>query len=643
MFISPSLLSYLQLKVHQRKAVWRAIAAKVRALGVSNRRHTHCHKRWDDISRLAKQVAEMKLGMVPRTGRVARRTMTPLMARILAVTYPDLDARLKGLQQQDSDDSEDTTAEHDPESGGETSTTAAAEQGETEQSDTDHTSATEGDRSMHEESVAETQSTTSSDGRGDESLLAATGDGDSAAASDYQRPLPSLPSTSSGAGRIRVTKRGRVTFTHGTAAPAPVPPAALSAECVELLRQLCVGQTALLNAFSAHDYKIGQVLAFMEGIHSDVGGLHRTLLSLSGTVTSALQHAPFAAQVPVTSTQSVATSDDSEHLGHTSSKRYNTRSTAQTQSKQSRPQTPSPKKGRDPPICTDKVKSQKSKARRTLCQTSGSHAAEPSPDIDSAMPTEDVWDVMTTPGVNTGTHPPTTSTPEQSTSRQVEGSPVVTSPVIVAKKGSVVAIPGKKGQEGSVVAIPGKKGQEGSVVAIPGKKIQEGSVVAIPEDQIAAILAAPSLLSDTPLLGKTSVREEWEKLSNLKKKQVRIALHGALMSEYYTSGASPASLLVRIEPRIFLDDKKFRLDWSYIANKCTRDWLILIISTAQRLSEDLLKEILDLEESIKRDNTLTNAKDHLSKIQDDISEYKTYMINQKIKGLQRNLQRYTHE
>ncbi|XP_078518853.1 uncharacterized protein LOC144784028 [Lissotriton helveticus] len=413
MFISPSLLSYLQLKVHQRKAVWRAIAAKVRALGVSNRRHTHCHKRWDDISRLAKQVAEMNLGMVPRTGRVARRTMTPLMARILAVTYPDLDARLKGLQQQDRDDSEDTTAEHDPESGGETSTTAAAEQGETEQSDTDHTSADEGDRSMHEESVAETQSTTSSDGRGDESLLAATGDGDSAAASDYQRPLPTLPSTSSGAGRIRVTKRGRVTFTHGTAAPAPVPPAALSAECVELLRQLCVGQTALLNAFSAHDYKIGQVLAFMEGIHSDVGGLHRTLLSLSGTVTSALQHAPFAAQVPVTSTQSVATSDDSEHLGHTSSKRYNTRSTAQTQSKQSRPQTPSPKKGRDPPICTDKVKSQKSKARRALCQTSGSHAAEPSPDIDSAMPTEDVWDVMTTPGENTGTHPPTTSTPEQ--------------------------------------------------------------------------------------------------------------------------------------------------------------------------------------------------------------------------------------
>ncbi|XP_078537652.1 uncharacterized protein LOC144823205 [Lissotriton helveticus] len=493
MFISPSLLSYLQLKVHQRKAVWRAIAAKVRALGVSNRRHTHCHKRWDDISRLAKQVAEMKLGMVPRTGRVARRTMTPLMARILAVTYPDLDARLKGLQQQDSDDSEDTTAEHDPESGGETSTTAAAEQGETEQSDTDHTSATEGDRSMHEESVAETQSTTSSDGRGDESLLAATGDRDSAAASDYQRPLPSLPSTSSGAGRIRVTKRGRVTFTHGTAAPAPVPPAALSAECVELLRQLCVGQTALLNAFSAHDYKIGQVLAFMEGIHSDVGGLHRTLLSLSGTVTSALQHAPFAAQVPVTSTQSVATSDDSEHLGHTSSKRYNTRSTAQTQSKQSRPQTPSPKKGRDPPICTDKVKSQKSKARRTLCQTSGSHAAEPSPDIDSAMPTEDVWDVMTTPGVNTGTHPPTTSTPEQSTSRQVEGSPVVTSPVIVAKKGSVVAIPGKKGQEGSVVAIPGKKGQEGSVVAIPGKKGQEGSVVAIPgkKGQEGSVVAIP--------------------------------------------------------------------------------------------------------------------------------------------------------
>ncbi|XP_078508451.1 uncharacterized protein LOC144768549 [Lissotriton helveticus] len=147
-----------QLKVQQRKDVWRAIAAKVRALQVSNQRRTHCHKRWDDISRLAKDVAEMTLGLLPRTGRSARCSMTPLMGRILAVIPPELDAHLKEHRQQGRDTPVDTEGQEPDISGGETSTTAAQEP-----SDTDVTSASEGGPSMQEESLPETQSTKSSD------------------------------------------------------------------------------------------------------------------------------------------------------------------------------------------------------------------------------------------------------------------------------------------------------------------------------------------------------------------------------------------------------------------------------------------------------------------------------------------------
>ncbi|XP_078518458.1 uncharacterized protein LOC144783266 [Lissotriton helveticus] len=427
----------------------------------------------------------MTLGMLPRTGRLARRSMTPLMDRILAVTHPDLDACLKEHRKQGRADSQGTTEEQEPETSfGEISRRAAAEA-----SDTEPTSAFEGDRSMQEESVAETQSGTSSNASGDASMLAGTGDGESASSSTTQRPLPSLPSTSSGAACICVTKRGRVTFTPGIA--APVPPAALTAECVELLRQLCVGQTALLNAFSDHDKKLGQVVAYMEGIHSDVVGLHRTVQALSSTVTSALQqaHAHLPAQVPLSTPQSVATSDVSDHGSPASPKRYSTRSTQQTQAKHSRPQTPSPQKSRATPECPDKRQSGKTKARRATRQTSGSHVAEASPAKDSpvtetthrpthavSVPTEEVLNIRGTPRKSTGTHPPTTSTSIPSPSKQLEEGTVETPPEKKAKEGTVGGTAGKKAKEGTVGGTPEKKPKEGTVGGTAGKKAKEGTV-----------------------------------------------------------------------------------------------------------------------------------------------------------------------
>ncbi|KAJ1156180.1 hypothetical protein NDU88_008904 [Pleurodeles waltl] len=89
-----------QVSAHQKKDIWRAIAKDVRTLGVYHRRSTHCRKRWEDIRRWSKKTAEAQLGMASQCGRGARRTMTPLMFRILTVAYPDLGGRLMASQQQ---------------------------------------------------------------------------------------------------------------------------------------------------------------------------------------------------------------------------------------------------------------------------------------------------------------------------------------------------------------------------------------------------------------------------------------------------------------------------------------------------------------------------------------------------------------
>ncbi|KAJ1199075.1 hypothetical protein NDU88_002913 [Pleurodeles waltl] len=88
-----------QVSAHQKKDIWRAITKEVQTLGVYHRRSTHCRKRWEDIRCWSKKTAEAQLGMASQRGRGARRTMTPLMFRILAVAYPELDRCLRASQQ----------------------------------------------------------------------------------------------------------------------------------------------------------------------------------------------------------------------------------------------------------------------------------------------------------------------------------------------------------------------------------------------------------------------------------------------------------------------------------------------------------------------------------------------------------------
>ncbi|KAJ1189415.1 hypothetical protein NDU88_006160 [Pleurodeles waltl] len=56
---------------------------------------THCRKRCEDIQRWSRKTAEAQLGMASQRRRGASRHLTPLMSRILAVAYPDLEGRVQ--------------------------------------------------------------------------------------------------------------------------------------------------------------------------------------------------------------------------------------------------------------------------------------------------------------------------------------------------------------------------------------------------------------------------------------------------------------------------------------------------------------------------------------------------------------------
>lgn len=57
--------------------------------------------------------------------------------------------------------------------------------------------------------------------------------------------------------------------------------------------------------------------------------------------------------------------------------------------------------------------------------------------------------------------------------------------------------------------------------------------------------------------------------------------------------------------------------------------MVLTIEMAQRLSKQQLKEIQSLEQEINDDQSITDVKALLSKIEKEIAEFKDFTINQK--------------
>ncbi|KAJ1094124.1 hypothetical protein NDU88_007208 [Pleurodeles waltl] len=223
---------------------------------------THCRKRWEDIRRCSKKTAEAQLGMASQRGRGARRTMTPLMFRILAVAYPELDGHLRTSQQTQGASSGGGTVA--PEHEGAASHMAM----EGHNTDSECTSGTEGEGSFTSATGSPT-SDTDSFADGSSPVVAApsvrpTSTG-TAATSPTSTALPAAPQRSP---RARSPRKVGITFAPGTSGPAPVTPAALSEEAIDLLRSLTFEQSTIINAIQGVERELQHGNAFLEGIHS---------------------------------------------------------------------------------------------------------------------------------------------------------------------------------------------------------------------------------------------------------------------------------------------------------------------------------------------------------------------------------------
>ncbi|KAJ1109637.1 hypothetical protein NDU88_006997 [Pleurodeles waltl] len=163
------------------------------------------------------------------------------------------------------------------------------------------------------------------------------------------------------------------------------------------------------------------------------------------------------------------------------------------------------------------------------------------------------------------------------------------------------------------------------------------------DSMVQAILQTPSILGDESSGPSCGTKEDWTKLSALKKELIKTVLHGTIMTEYLRANISPNGLIVTNVPRIFLQDLQFRLDWSQISWKCTRDWLILIINTSKRLADSITIQISITEAAMKTTVQLAQFKSRLTEINTELNETKEYLTRQKINKLQKDTKRFNRE
>lgn len=136
---------------------------------------------------------------------------------------------------------------------------------------------------------------------------------------------------------------------------------------------------------------------------------------------------------------------------------------------------------------------------------------------------------------------------------------------------------------------------------------------------------------------------DWDELAALRRTKIKTALHGLLMSEYLKSKTAPPGLIVKNEPFIFTHDLEFKRDWSLISWKCTRDWLVLIVKTATKLTQELKIEITQLEVKIKSYLSPAALKKRLEELNQEMTEFECTLKKNKYKKHKKDTENFTHE
>ncbi|XP_078533919.1 uncharacterized protein LOC144820176 [Lissotriton helveticus] len=335
-----------KVSAYEKGEIWVDIARAVRSEGGPRRRLRNIKKRWQDIRCWSRRIARVQLKLEAPRRHGGSRQLTPNMLRVLEVVFPDLHRQLQEGQQHEGASSS--------ESGGD----RGADQAEGHTDSATCWEVSEGGSGTEwEESLQAARHVTDTSYHADESETDSQEGGEYAAMVTHTS-LAALPSSSPisnlpllGVPRVRASPR--VSFVPGTAAPAPVSPAALSAETVDLLRQIAVGQASMLSVLHGHTQLITQVVSFMEGMSSAMSDLRRSVAAIESTLTAAMytqQHlspphpsepSTSASHIPTQHTRTRHRSDTpSAHTQHKKLKAPRTQSQGQVGTPTGRGETP---------------------------------------------------------------------------------------------------------------------------------------------------------------------------------------------------------------------------------------------------------------------------------------------------------------
>ncbi|KAJ1207323.1 hypothetical protein NDU88_002714 [Pleurodeles waltl] len=166
--------------------------------------------------------------------------------------------------------------------------------------DTEVTSDTEGEGSTTTGTRGDTSDTDTSSEGSPLAVVATSGLPASTGTAATQCTSSALPAAPQPSLRARSPKKAGISFAPGTSGPAPVTPAALSAEVIDLLQTIIVGQSTLLNAIQGVEREVHRSNAYLEGIHSGQAAHQRSFNALASALTAAIVpiHRPASREQP---------------------------------------------------------------------------------------------------------------------------------------------------------------------------------------------------------------------------------------------------------------------------------------------------------------------------------------------------------
>lgn len=171
----------------------------------------------------------------------------------------------------------------------------------------------------------------------------------------------------------------------------------------------------------------------------------------------------------------------------------------------------------------------------------------------------------------------------------------------------------------------------------------ERDTLSFSENHIQNLITAPSHFSAVKLSTSAKQLHEVEKLTRLHKKHIRTELHGHFLLEHLKAGTIPWGLQVKNLPVIFVDDAEYKKGFSFINTKCSRDLMVHTIETAKRIclkEQDALEKLI---QTIRDNQSVSEAKELLEKIEKEIQIFKDISINNKTAKFEKDTKAFNIE